>query len=82
MTVTCRPTRAVVTFGCVDASVNIEVIELTGDFVAQLVARAGEITPDECMALHRWIKDTAREVGDWWGVTDIDGDDVACVVLV
>lgn len=81
VTVTCHPTRAIVTLGCVGASVTIDILDSL-DHVVPYVERTTSTTPAERGALRRWVRDPVREVGDWWNLTDVDGDDVASVVLV
>jgi hypothetical protein len=81
MKVTIRPTRAVVTVGNTDASVNIEVVELS-ESVDDKLCDWTTRTTEERKSFRRWVSNEAREVGEHWDVTDADGDTVASVVLV
>lgn len=81
MKVTVRPTRAVVTVGNTDASVNISVVELS-ESVDDHLCNSTNRTADERKQFRRWVSNEAREVGEHWDVTDTDGDTVGSVVLV
>ena len=81
MKITIRPTRAVVTIGNTDASVNIEVVEIAESVDDKLCDWTSRTT-EERKSFRTWISSADTQVGDHWDVVDEGGDTVGSVVLV